>query len=236
MKNLMYLAGILLAINSFGQVREMKDDQVQMPCLNMVSSDYPEQNIDDFLRKNVNYPEISVERRIQGTEVIQFTVTPKGRLTKFKVLNSLSPEIDKELYRVLRMTSGKWNPGILEGKPVEMRQEVSINFFIDPIQFIIADAKDYLEKGNKLMYSKNKPRKAIYFYDKGIRLLPNDETLLAARGLCKFKLGDKNGANRDWDRLMVLAKRNGTSIEIENMAITPDNSKEYDEMLRVLME
>ncbi len=218
MKNLMYLAGILLAINSFGQVQEMKDDQFQMPCLNMVSSGYPEQNIDDFLRKNVNYPEISVERKTQGTEIIQFTVTPEGRLIKYKVINSVSPEIDKELFRVLRLTNGKWTPGMQDSKAVEMKYEISVNFFLYPKQFIVADANDYLQKGNKLMYSKQKPRKAMYYYDKGITLLPNNETLLAARGLCKYRLGDKKGANRDWNRLKVLAQRNNDLTELEKLA------------------
>lgn len=231
MKNLMLLAGILFIMNSHGQGQESLDTSIQMPHLIMVNSDKTVQTIDEYLRNNVQYPETSVERRIQGTEVIQFTINPKGRLTKFKVINSLSREIDKELYRVLRMTSGKWKPGIVEGIPVEMQQEISVNFFIDPKQFIIADAKDYLEKGNKLMYSKNKPRRAIYFYNKGITLLPNDETLLAARSLCKYRLGDKDGANQDWERLIILAKRNGTGTDQENLAIIPDNEKEFNELL-----
>ena len=56
------------------------------------------------------------------------------------------------------------------------------------------------------------------------------------RGLCKYKLGDETGANRDWDRSKLLAKRNGTSAEIENLAKIPDNSQKYDEMLRALIK
>jgi hypothetical protein len=37
-----------------------------------------------------------------------------------KVLKSQGPGADKELIRVIKLMSGKWNPGLINGKPVDM--------------------------------------------------------------------------------------------------------------------
>jgi tetratricopeptide (TPR) repeat protein len=97
-------------------------------------------------------------------------------------------------------------------------------------------ASKQMQKGNQALFIKGQPEKALKHFNQGINFLPNNETLLAVRGLCKYKLGDETGANRDWDRSKLLVKMNGTDAEIENLAKIPENSQEYDEMLRNLIK
>lgn len=34
--------------------------------------------------------------------------------------------------------------------------------------------------------------------------MPNDESFLVIRGMCRYELGDKTGACQDWKRIKVL--------------------------------
>ena len=78
--------------------------------------------IDDYLIKNIEYPEESVQRWLEGTAVVQFVVTANGEVTNFEVINSVSFDIDDELIRVLETTNGMWQPGLNNGRPVAMEK------------------------------------------------------------------------------------------------------------------
>lgn len=224
------IAGMLIASITTGQNQELKEIEVTPPTF---KGEYPN-SINEYVQKRVEYPTSENKLRIQGTVVVGFFVTTKGELEDIEVINSVSNAIDNEVIRVLKSTDGKWTPGKINGETTAMQNEVSVIFKLNSHVDFIENAKKYLQKGNQALFVKNQPEKALKHFNQGINFLPNDETLLAVRGLCKYKLGDETGANRDWDRSKLLAKRNGTSIEIDNMAITPDNSKEYEEMLRAL--
>jgi len=166
-------------------------------------------SLNQYLQQHIKYPELSKKMLQEGTEVIQFVVTPRGEVTDFNVINSVSPEIDKEVIRVLKTTNKMWNPGIYDGDPVSIVKEVSIAFnnmnessgdFTD----FVSLAKCYFDKGNKKFFVVKDNKSAIKNYDKAIRYLPNDKSLLVTRGMCKYELGDKNGACQDWNRVKTL--------------------------------
>lgn len=68
-----------------------------------------------FIVKNYSYPNANV-----GETSVRFRVTAKGTIGQVKVLKSQSPGADKELIRVIKLTSGKWKPGQIDGKAVDM--------------------------------------------------------------------------------------------------------------------
>jgi TonB family protein len=74
--------------------------------------------INDFLLSGIEYPVESLKAGDEGTEVIQFVVTPKGNVTDIVVINSVSEIIDLEVKRILEITSGMWTPGAVNGEPV----------------------------------------------------------------------------------------------------------------------
>jgi hypothetical protein len=172
-------------------------------------------SLDDFLRENIYFPGELNQRLHQGTVVIGFTVTALGELKDFTVINSVSRETDMEVIHSIKSTKGKWIPGKVEGGPADMHQEVAVTFKTDPKSNFVADAKKYMQKGNHNLFVKNRTKKALSCYNRGIRLLPNDMSLLAMRSLCKHRLGDARGADSDWERLSVLAERFGTNLDIE---------------------
>jgi len=157
-------------------------------------------SINDFLSCNIQYPEESLNNSIQGTEVIHFIVSPEGEVTSVNIVNSVSPEIDNEMLRLLKATSGNWVPAKLKGVPIAKEKEISVVFKLEGTEDFVAMARDYAKRGNKKFFTKKEPEKAMKFYDMAINLLPNDDCLLTMRGLCKLELGDEEGALNDWKR------------------------------------
>jgi tetratricopeptide (TPR) repeat protein len=230
--SVIFFSMLLTASVAFGQEQKLNEIKVTAPQFrNEIFH-----SANDFLEHSVEFPAKSKNAGLQGTEVIQFTVTTEGQVTDFMVINSVSTEIDLEVIRILEVTNGKWTPGTVNGEPVAMTKEVSVVFKNNPATNFAELANKHLQKGNQALFVKNQPEKALKYFNRGITLLPNDETLLVVRGLCKYKLGDETGASRDWDRFKVLAERNGTTTEIENLAIIPENTREHVELLRALQK
>jgi TonB family protein len=226
------LAGMLIAAIATAQNQELKEIEVTPPTF---KSEVPN-TINEYVQKRVEYPQSDIKWKTQGTVVVGFLVTPEGELKNIQVINSVSNAIDNEVIRVLKSTDGKWTPGIINGEAVAMQKEISVVFKLNPQVDFIELASKHMQKGNQALFIKGQPEKALKHFNQGINFLPNNETLLAVRGLCKYKLGDETGANRDWDRSKLLVKMNGTDAEIENLAKIPENSQEYDEMLRNLIK
>ncbi|HSH19882.1 MAG TPA: hypothetical protein VLA03_05495 [Draconibacterium sp.] len=181
------------------------------------------ETISEYLVENFQH---TGNQFFEGTEVVQFTVTPSGELTDFNIINSVSREIDREMIRVLRTTKGMWIPGYSNNLPVEMTKEVSMAFY--PAEYssksvteiFTQKATRYFNDGSKTLFEKHNPKKAMKFYSKGINYLPYEKSLLLLRGICRFETGDKEGAHKDWERLKTLG-----GFDIENINLT-DNLKE----------
>ena len=192
-------------------------------------------SIHQYLVNNFNYPNkngVSDE----GTEVVRFTVTQSGKLENFNVINSVSFKIDKEIIRVLKSTSGMWKPGYNNGEPVDMEKEIAfaIKIGVTEDQALMKDFQKIAEccfkSGNKRFFIKGKPKKALKHYDHGIKLMPYDQALFYMRGLCKYELGDKEGARKDWERLLALGGIDNSIYLVENV----NTLKGYNEVTEML--
>lgn len=183
----------------------------------------------NYLLSHLTYPDRSLQWNKEGTEVVQFIVTAKGDVTDLKVINSVSEEIDWEVMRVLRSTSGMWRPAFENGIPVNKVKEVSIVFSpgeLNADKRFIREGKEYFTLGNKQFFLKKNNKNALYFYDRAVCYVPNDKNLLAIRGICKYQLGDKAGACRDWNRIRTLGGMEGDPY-LDNFCEQPG----YGEML-----
>jgi hypothetical protein len=76
-----------------------------------------------FLTKNIHY----TKNMKNGRVIISFTVSAKGVLTDFKIERSLSPINDNAAINALKL-SPKWTPGKLNGKPVDVKYMIPVNF------------------------------------------------------------------------------------------------------------
>ena len=80
-----------------------------------------------YLHDEVIYPSVAKKYKIQGRPVISFVIEKNGSITSAKVVRSVDPALDKEALRVVNKMP-KWNPGILNGKPVRTQFTIPITF------------------------------------------------------------------------------------------------------------
>ena len=225
MKNLVFLASMLFATIVFGQNQELKEIKVIAPQFQCELFE----SFNALLNNNVEYPCESKNAGLQGTEVIQFKITTSGEVTDIVVINSISSEIDEEVIRIIEFTSGKWTPGLVNGKPVQMKREATVAFLLHKTNDFAEIAKNYQQKGNRWMFAKNNPKKALKYYNKAIVLLPRQESLLAMRGLCRYELGDEVGAIKDWNKIATLS-----SNDFNEFAHNTSEMKGYSELAEIL--
>lgn len=80
-----------------------------------------------WLTKNLKYPDIAREQRLQGKVIVQFIVNKDGTIADAKVVKSVTPSLDREAMRVIRMMP-TWKPGIQDDKPCRTMIAVPIVF------------------------------------------------------------------------------------------------------------
>jgi protein TonB len=80
----------------------------------------------EFLRRNLNYPELAEQRKTQGTVYISFVVEKDGNVSNIEVLKGVGDGLEEEAVRVVKKM--KWNPGKAKGHPVRVRFTLPIKF------------------------------------------------------------------------------------------------------------
>ena len=81
----------------------------------------------DFIKKNLQYPKECVEKRLQGRVIIAVVVERNGTLTNIRVVKSVNPALDKEALRIVNLMP-KWIPGRQCDKTVRVKYIIPITF------------------------------------------------------------------------------------------------------------
>ena len=102
------------------------------PLVGQVIGDMPEfpggtEKLFEFLKENIHYPEIAEENGVQGRVVVTFVVEVDGSISETKVVKSVDSSLDEEAIRVVKLLP-KWNPAMLNGKPVRSKYTLPITF------------------------------------------------------------------------------------------------------------
>lgn len=128
-----------------------------------------------------------------------------------------------------------WKSGYNNEIPVAMEREVSMMFVASdihknaPKEYFTKLASNYCAKGNKQFLEKHNPKKALKSYNQSIKYLPYESALLLLRGLCKYELGNRQGAINDWERINEIGSYDADWC-IEQLSYLPG----YDEMTAIL--
>jgi len=236
-----FAISMLIAAFAFGQNQKVEEVEVSAPQFTgiknaaVIQNELPNTLIKKFLKENIVYPEDAAKCKIEGTEVVKFTVTTEGNAKDFRIINSVCPMIDEEVINALTLTDGMWMPGTKNGKPDDMTMELPFVFStasnsVESIHEIFTEkATKYFVEGNQTLFEKKNVKKALKLYDKGVTYLPYDKGLLMARGICRFDLGDKEGAIEDWTRLYNLG-----GADMSEFVTLLKDMKGYNEMLAIL--
>jgi len=81
----------------------------------------------DWVQKRVNYPQLAIDRKLQGIVFLTFIVESDGAVSSVTVLKGVDPIIDVEAVKAIE-SSPKWSPGLQRGRPVRVRYSIKLNF------------------------------------------------------------------------------------------------------------
>ena len=85
------------------------------------------EQMNTFLAQHMNYPDPASVRHVEGTVVVTFTIDTAGQVQTPKVRKSLGHGCDEEAVRLVK-TMPKWQPALLNGKPVATGKTLEIQF------------------------------------------------------------------------------------------------------------
>jgi protein TonB len=81
----------------------------------------------EYLGREIKYPDVAKKNSTQGKVFASFVVEKNGTLTDVQITRSLTKETDEEALRVLSK-SPRWNPGLIDGRPVRVKYNINVNF------------------------------------------------------------------------------------------------------------
>ena len=85
--------------------------------------------LSQFLQRNIKYPKLAQDHKIQGTLYVSFIIRKDGSVSEARVIQGLGMGCDEEAIRVVNMMP-KWSPG--------RRKGVSVNIILQmPIKFVL---------------------------------------------------------------------------------------------------
>ena len=80
-----------------------------------------------FLHKNIKYPPLAKQKKIEGRVHVEFIVDMTGQVQNVQVKRSADPVLDEEAVRVIKKMP-LWNPGRQDGKAVNVSLIVPVEF------------------------------------------------------------------------------------------------------------
>lgn len=90
---------------------------------------YPDglKGINEHIAKTTRYPSYAINNNIQGRVIVEFIVEKNGQVKEAKIIESISPELDKEALRVILQLE-RFYPGFMDNEPVRISYKQPINF------------------------------------------------------------------------------------------------------------
>lgn len=80
-----------------------------------------------YIYQNITYPPLARENAVEGKAIIRFVVKSDGSIEDVEILSGICEGIEKECLRIVKGFP-KWNPGKLNGKPVNVSYNLPIRF------------------------------------------------------------------------------------------------------------
>lgn len=81
-----------------------------------------------FFAQNANPRKPAIATAGYGEVIVEFIVTTDGSIVDAKWKGRVLESLDKEALRLVNMMP-KWNPGIVNGRPVRMKVQVGLRFY-----------------------------------------------------------------------------------------------------------
>ena len=79
--------------------------------------------------KELKYPAVAKEKKIEGRVILQFIVNKEGKVTNVKVVRGVDPLLDAEAVRAI-YSSPLWKPGYQNNTAVNVRYTFPVIFML----------------------------------------------------------------------------------------------------------
>jgi len=124
--------GQLISIKVFKDGVLSAPDKSNIQLLNVIPPQFPGgmKMFYQYLARNVRYPAEALNARLTGKVYFLLTIDKEGKPKDFKIISSPGDSLTAEAKRVA-MGSPKWIPATEDGKPVDMKQTLNINFSLN---------------------------------------------------------------------------------------------------------
>lgn len=76
----------------------------------------------------VEYPEEALKNEIFGKVYVSFFVNEEGKISNARIARGIGPTLDKEALRVINELDKTWEPGIKNGKQVNVEMTIVFEF------------------------------------------------------------------------------------------------------------
>lgn len=131
MKKLILLLGVLTPLFLVAQdLPFAQDNQISTIVEQMPVFPGGQDSLASFLKNNIKYPEKAKKEKTSGTVYVSFIVNILGEVAQVNLSHGVSPEIDEEALRVVKLIP-KWKtPGKQGGKPVNVQMTLPIRFVL----------------------------------------------------------------------------------------------------------
>jgi TonB family protein len=83
----------------------------------------------EFIRENLEYPELAKRQNLQGVVELSFVVENNGRLSNIRVVRGVGGGCSEEAVTLMGKT--RWRPAVHQGKIVRARMNYAIQFSIN---------------------------------------------------------------------------------------------------------
>ena len=128
----------------------------------------------DYIESKFGFPP-----QRKGLFRFQFVVTKKGEINKIRINESSNPNYDERLKNAIRATRGRWQPALLDGRPVSTL-----------IRYEFGYGEEYFAKG---YLEENRKEEADNYYEQGVRAYSQKDYQRAVAMLSKaLSLDDQN--------------------------------------------
>lgn len=201
-----------------------------------IESDYltATNNLNQFISENIQYPKSAIKNHQQGIVVVDFLINENGSISNIKVINSISPELDQEVVRLIGLTNNLWRPGNNNGTFIAMDKEIAVQFMID---YSLTDvykkqSEMYFISGTKKLFLKDNPKAALKMFNMSMKYRPFDTAVLLGRYMCYLKLGLMEEAQSDLKRINDLGGFDSAITAVKNYE--KDNEVSFNKILTYL--
>jgi len=88
-----------------------------------------DENFWNIVNSQMMYPDRAQRAKLEGDVILTMTISEKGQLVELQVKQEVGGGCEEEAFNAIKVAAtNRFVPAMLDGKPVKVRYDVSINF------------------------------------------------------------------------------------------------------------